>query len=67
MEKTKTHSARWSFEFLTIHDVGTALKISDRTVRRWISNKDLVAHRLGAQWRIDQRDLDTFLKIRRMA
>jgi excisionase family DNA binding protein len=46
---------------LTIVDVSTRLQVSDKTVRRLIGRGALLAHRVGAQWRIAGRDLDAYL------
>ena len=51
--------------FWTICQIASLCRVSDKTVRRWIARGELVAHRLGRQWRISEKDLDTFLKIRR--
>ena len=50
---------------LTIPQVARACRVSQKTVRRWIERRELVAHRLGWQWRISRNDLETFIKIRR--
>jgi len=50
---------------LTINDVMRICRVSRKTVSRWITNKELVASRLGRQWRIDAVDLEKFLKINR--
>ena len=49
----------------TIKDVADVLQVSDKSIRRWIDTGDLVAHRIGRQWRITQGDLDVFIKLRR--
>ncbi len=50
---------------LSIADVARRCQVSEKTVRRWIDAGDLVAYRLGRQWRIDPADLKYFLKSRR--
>ncbi len=50
---------------LTIGQTADVCQVSDKTIRRWIERGELVAHRLGRQWRIAQKDFDTFLKLRR--
>ena len=50
---------------LSIADVARRCQVSKKTVRRWIDAGDLVAYRLGRQWRIDPADLRYFLKSRR--
>ncbi len=51
--------------FYSIEDVASLFSVSDKTVRRWIKSGELVAHRIGRQWRISKTDLETFLKLRR--
>jgi excisionase family DNA binding protein len=50
---------------LTIKDAADILRVSDKSVRRWIDAGDLVAHRIGRQWRVSQGDLEAFIKLRR--
>ena len=50
---------------LTIPDVADFCRVSTKTVRRWITANDLVAIRLGNQWRIDPDDLDRFIRLSR--
>lgn len=49
-------------QLLTITDVAEVLQVSTKTVRRWIANGDLPAHRLGRQWRIAPAELERFLR-----
>lgn len=46
-------------------DAAAYLAVSTRTVRRWISAGELVAHRLGRRWRVSKTDLAAFLHQRR--
>jgi excisionase family DNA binding protein len=46
---------------LDITDVAETCRVSEKTVRRWIKAGDLPAARLGNQWRIFPRDLNTFV------
>ena len=51
-------------KLLTIRDVADRLRVSERTVRRWIANGDLAVLRPGASGRlvrIDPDDLSRFL------
>ncbi len=54
-----------SHSFHSIQSIALMLDVSTKTVRRWIKAGDLVAHRLGNQWRVSDPDLDTFIKLRR--
>jgi excisionase family DNA binding protein len=49
----------------TVAEVADLLKVSIKTVRRWIDADELVAHRLGRQLRITESDLSAFLRQRR--
>lgn len=52
---------------LTIPQTADHLQVSTKTARRWIEAGDLVAHRLGRQWRISNADLQIFIRTRREA
>jgi excisionase family DNA binding protein len=45
--------------------VAEALDVSPRTVRRWIANGDLIAHRINGVVRIAEDDLRAFLALHR--
>ncbi len=51
--------------FYSLPEVANRYDVSVRTVRRWIKNGELVAHRIGRQLRISAEDLKTFEKLRR--
>ena len=51
----------------TIQDVAAFCRVSTKTVRRWIAARELVATRLGGQWRVLPRDLETFVRVHRSA
>ena len=51
--------------FYTVADVATQLGLSTKTVRRWITSKELRFHQLGRQLRISAEDLAAFLGQRR--
>ncbi len=57
-------------EYLTIDEVAERLKVSRRTVYRWIERGELPAYKLGpdrpgVEWRIGEEDLIKFLEERR--
>ncbi|MBE0467370.1 MAG: helix-turn-helix domain-containing protein [Candidatus Desulforudis sp.] len=37
------------------------LKVDEETVRRWIRQKKLKAHLVGARYRIERRELESFI------
>lgn len=49
-------------EIYTITQVAEYLKISDKTVRRLIDKKELLASKVGKSWRITHEDVDRYLK-----
>ncbi len=49
----------------TVTETAKLLKVSPRTVRRWIEKGDLRVHRFGRQIRITDSDLVTFIRQRR--
>ena len=61
----KSTSERLPKPLLTIQEVAELCRVSHKTVRRWIKKGDLIAHRLGRQWRVSEGDLELFLRERR--
>ncbi|MFQ5792433.1 MAG: helix-turn-helix domain-containing protein [Acidobacteriota bacterium] len=51
----------------SIRETADLLKVSTKTIRRWIESGELPAHRLGRQIRISEDDLLTFIRTRRQA
>jgi excisionase family DNA binding protein len=49
---------------LTIPEAAELLRVSIKTIRRWIEGGELVAAKLGAQWRLRPQDLDRFVRDR---
>lgn len=49
---------------MTIPDAAEFLRVSTKTIRRWISRGDLPAAKLGLQWRIRPQDLQRFVRDR---
>ncbi|PJA84063.1 MAG: DNA-binding protein [Candidatus Nealsonbacteria bacterium CG_4_9_14_3_um_filter_37_13] len=47
-------------KLLTIEEVAKILRVSTRTVNRYIESDRLKASKIG-QWRISQKDLEEFL------
>ncbi|HEX8233358.1 MAG TPA: helix-turn-helix domain-containing protein [Caulobacteraceae bacterium] len=50
---------------LSIGDVAEAMNASTRTIRRWIADGDLHAHRMGRLVRVSEDDLVAFAATRR--
>ena len=48
-------------EFLTVAEVAEILKLNQQTVRNWIDQGSLPAHRVGRRVRIRRSDLDRLL------
>ncbi len=54
-------------EFQTIPQFAEELQVSERTVWRWIGNKELIVHRHGRWVRIHRDERERFLKLSRDA
>ena len=54
-------------DFLTIRQVAARLQVSERSVWRWISDKELIVHRHGRWTRVHVDELERFLKLARDA
>jgi excisionase family DNA binding protein len=51
--------------YLTLPEVAETLKVSRRTVYRWINNGDLDAYQFGREYRITESALKDFLEAHR--
>jgi excisionase family DNA binding protein len=54
-------------EWLGADEVGAALDVSPRTVRRLLMAREITYHRIGGQLRVAREDLDEFLTRTRVA
>ncbi len=61
----KTDQPKSPRKFYTIEQIADFLVVSTRTVRRWIRDKVLVAHRFNGLVRISEADFAAFLATRR--
>ncbi len=53
--------------FYSVKEVAQLLKVSDKSVRRWIECGDLPLHRIRRSIRISETDLVVFVRARREA
>lgn len=51
----------------TVSEAAEILKVSEKTVRRMIDSRELIAYRVGQQLRINDTDLRAYLAAARMA
>ena len=51
--------------YLTLPEIAERLKVSRRTVYRWVKDGDLNAYKFANEYRITERDLKDFLEHRR--
>ena len=57
----KTDQPKSPMKFYTIEQIAECVEASTRTVRRWIKNKLLIAHRIDGVVRISEADFQAFL------
>ena len=51
--------------YLTLSEIAERLKVSRRTVYRWVKDGDLNAYKFANEYRITESDLKDFLEHRR--
>jgi excisionase family DNA binding protein len=61
----KAERPKSSPKFFTIAEIAECVGASERTVRRWIENGLLAAHRFNGLVRISEADFQTFLAAHR--
>ncbi|HEY7416852.1 MAG TPA: helix-turn-helix domain-containing protein [Ktedonobacteraceae bacterium] len=49
----------------TVKDIAARLKVSDKTVRRWLNSGQIEAIHLGRQLRFEEREVKRFIDLRR--
>ena len=52
--------------YCTLDEIAQRLKVSYRTVHRWVQAKELSAYKLGTEWRVAESDLQEFLESRKI-
>jgi excisionase family DNA binding protein len=46
----------------TVPELAKRLKVTEKTVRAWIREKEITAIRIGREWRFRDEDVDAFLE-----
>jgi excisionase family DNA binding protein len=64
-EDSQGGDRRHRIQFFTIAETAEMLRVSTRTVRRWIDGGKLIAHGFGGVVRIAEPDLRAFLAFHR--
>lgn len=49
-------------EIFTVSQTATYLKVCEKTVRRLIDKKLLLASKVGGSWRLQKKDIELYLK-----
>ena len=52
-------------EFLTVSEVAAWLRLSEKTIRKYINEKELAAYKFGKEWRIEKEEIQNFLERQR--
>jgi excisionase family DNA binding protein len=61
----KTDRPKSPMNFFTIEQIAECVDASTRTVRRWIKQRRLIAHRINGLVRISEADFRAFLSAHR--
>ncbi len=51
--------------YCTLAEIAQRLRVSYRTVYRWVQAEELPAYKLGTEWRVAESDLQEFLQARK--
>jgi excisionase family DNA binding protein len=54
-------------DYYTLQDIADRLKVSYRTVYRWVRAGKLPAYKFGQDWRVKESDLREFVEAHRAA
>ena len=61
----KSERSKFPARLFTIEEVAECVGVCERTVRRWIENELLIAHRFNGVVRISEADFQAFLAAHR--
>lgn len=61
----KSENSKAPAAFFTVEEIAQCMEVCERTVRRWIENGHLVAHRFNGLVRISEADFRAFLAAHR--
>ena len=48
--------------FMTVYEIADLLRVEPLTIYRYIRSKKLTAYKLGKDYRVQQKDFESFLK-----
>lgn len=54
-------------KWISISDVAEYIGVNKDTIRNWIKNTDIPAHRVGKLWKFKKSELDEWIKTGRSA
>jgi excisionase family DNA binding protein len=61
----KSESSKAPAKLFTVEDIAECVGVCERTVRRWIEKRHLLAHRFNGVVRISEADFKSFLAAHR--
>lgn len=53
--------------YIGIEDASLFLNIKSVTLRKWIKDKNVPAHKIGKQWKFERSELDAWVKSEKSA
>ncbi len=66
-EKARAKQVPTDTAFYTIKELAERLKVSEKSIRRLIKQKRIIAHQFGRLWRISVADALTFERANRIS
>ncbi len=49
-------------KWLTVEEIGNYLQVTKDTIYKWISHRDMPAHKVGKRWMFQRSEVDAWIK-----
>jgi excisionase family DNA binding protein len=49
-------------KWFTVEEICSYLQVTKDTIYKWISNRDMPAHRVGKRWMFQRSEVDAWIK-----
>ena len=49
-------------KWLTVEEIGSYLQVTKDTIYKWISHRNMPAHRVGKRWMFQRSEVDAWIK-----
>ncbi|SDF66153.1 helix-turn-helix domain-containing protein [Sporomusa acidovorans] len=52
-------------KYYTVREIADMLKLTERGIQKWIRDGEIVAYKMGREYRIEEKDFQVFMENRK--